>query len=231
MDIWLQVYDIPNGLFSERTIQNIGKFVGKLVKTDPSNLNVSWKAYARVRITMDVTKPLKRKMKLKRDGGEWSWVNFKYERLSTFCFVCGLLGHSDRDLGIVYAHPDKEIPKAYGTWVEGSTSWTPPDVTSQATTRGERFMEIDGVIRDVSGDEGGISFVQRDKGNKLVTVDNAGEIRGERDMVVFDSKRKRIEREENTEEIHNTVTTGLHSSDGPKNGLEAGPVVQARLGK
>lgn len=66
---------------------------------------------------LDIDKPLKRRMKIKREGGTWSWINFKYERLSTFCFVCGILGHSERDCGVVYANPGKEIEKAYGTWL------------------------------------------------------------------------------------------------------------------
>lgn len=44
-------------------------------------------------------------------------MNFKYERLSTFCFVCGILGHSERDCAIVYANPDKLVEKPYGTWL------------------------------------------------------------------------------------------------------------------
>lgn len=199
MDIWVQLYDIPNGCFSEKIIQGIGNYVGKLIKTDPLNLNGMWKAYARVRVTMDVTKPLKRKMKLKREGGDWNWVNFKYERLSTFCFVCGIMGHSERDCGIVYAHPDKEISRAYGSWlraparggknlnigskwlrngVDGSGAWKTPEMSSPAAAMGARFMEIDGVIRDVSGEEGGISFVQRDKGNNLVSPTVKGVIIG-----------------------------------------------------
>lgn len=37
--------------------------------------------------------------------------------MSTFCFICGLLGHSERDCAVVYANPDKVIEKAYGTWL------------------------------------------------------------------------------------------------------------------
>lgn len=44
-------------------------------------------------------------------------MTFKYERLSTFCFVCDMMGHSERDCAIVYAHPDKEISRTYGTWL------------------------------------------------------------------------------------------------------------------
>ncbi|XP_074360434.1 uncharacterized protein LOC141700626 [Apium graveolens] len=117
IDIWLQVYDIPNGLLSNRILQSIDNFVGIFVKVDPSNITGGWKLYARIRITMDIDKPLKRRMKIKREGGAWSWLNFKYERLSTFCFACGMLGHSERDCAIVYAHPDKEIERMYGTWL------------------------------------------------------------------------------------------------------------------
>lgn len=59
-------------------------------------------------VMLDIDKPLKWRMKIKREGGTWSWINFKYERLSTFCFVYGVLGHSERDSGVVYANPGKE---------------------------------------------------------------------------------------------------------------------------
>lgn len=77
--------------------------------TQTLKLNGGWKMFVSIRVTMDIDKPLKLKMKIKREGSTWTWINFKYERLSTFCFVCGLMGHSDRDCGIVYANPDKVI--------------------------------------------------------------------------------------------------------------------------
>ncbi|XP_074342383.1 uncharacterized protein LOC141679921 [Apium graveolens] len=117
VDIWVQIYDLPNGFISEKILQSIGQYIGVFVKTDPASTNGMWKTYVRIRVSIDVGTPLKRRMKIKRTGGDWSWVNFKYERLSTFCFVCGLLGHSERDCGIVYANPDKEIDRAYGTWL------------------------------------------------------------------------------------------------------------------
>ncbi|EEF43556.1 conserved hypothetical protein [Ricinus communis] len=35
-------------------------------------------------------KPLKRRMKIKMDGGDWVSISFTYERLPAFCFFCGL---------------------------------------------------------------------------------------------------------------------------------------------
>lgn len=121
VDIWLQVYDLPQGLVSENIFRSIGDYVGKFVKTDLANINGGWKMYSRIRVTMNMEKPLKRRMKIKREGGDWSWINFKYERLSVFCFIYGMLGHQERDCDIAYANPDKEITRVYGVWLRAPT--------------------------------------------------------------------------------------------------------------
>lgn len=71
MDVWIQVYDVPMGMMSEKLLQTMGNIIGEFVKSDPMNLIDGWKLYARIRVTMDVTKPLKRRMKVKREGGAW----------------------------------------------------------------------------------------------------------------------------------------------------------------
>lgn len=138
---------------------------------------------------MDVDKPLKRRMKIKHEGGTWSWVNFKYERLSTFSFVYGTLGHSERDCGIVYANPDKEIERAYGVWLrapvknmksqnvgakwlrngaEDGGTWATPDVKSKALitvygsdkVESKFFMEVGGVVREVPGENEAIRIIR-----------------------------------------------------------------------
>ncbi|XP_074355733.1 uncharacterized protein LOC141695383 [Apium graveolens] len=66
-DMWVQVYDLPKGFNSEQIFMNIGNFVGKFVKSDPANLSGGWRMNARVRVTMDLDKPLKRRMRIKRE--------------------------------------------------------------------------------------------------------------------------------------------------------------------
>lgn len=116
-DIWVQIYDIPRGCISETVLKSIGDSFGCYVKSDPNNFNNMWKDHVRIRVTMNVDKPLKRRMKLKRDVNNWNWINFKYERLSSFCFVCGIIGHSERECSVVYANPDKLVERAYGVWL------------------------------------------------------------------------------------------------------------------
>lgn len=67
-DIWVQVYDLPKGLVFENVLMNIGNFVGKFVKSDSANFNGGWRMFVRIRVTLDLNKPLKSRMKIKREG-------------------------------------------------------------------------------------------------------------------------------------------------------------------
>lgn len=196
VDIWVQLYDMPKGFISETVLKSIGDSFGCYIKSDPANFNNIWKDHLRIRVTMNITKPLKRRMKLKRDANNWNWINFKYERLSSFCFVCGKIGHSDRDCSVVYANPEKLIERAYGVWLRAPTRsnkigagarWlrnanagpnqkeagNPSHATSNTSHgdggRGPKFMEVDGgMMREISGDDEAVRIVSRDKGDKII---------------------------------------------------------------
>lgn len=63
---------------------------------DASNNSRGWSTYMRIRVNIDVLKSLKKEIKLHKSGRKWRMVTFKYERLGTFSFVCGILGHNDK---------------------------------------------------------------------------------------------------------------------------------------
>ncbi|XP_074377829.1 uncharacterized protein LOC141719355 [Apium graveolens] len=96
MDMWIQVYDLKVGFMTERLITEVGNNIGKFVASCPTNFSGVWRDYFRVRVTIDVTKPLKRRMKIKKSAEDWYWITFKYENAPTFCFICGILGHSEK---------------------------------------------------------------------------------------------------------------------------------------
>lgn len=72
-----------------------------------------WRDYLQVRIAIDVRKPLKQRMKIRKGNDEF-WATFKYERLPQFCFICGMLGHSDRFCDRLFNTLVEEIVKPYG---------------------------------------------------------------------------------------------------------------------
>lgn len=64
------------------------EFCGGICEIDPSNMNGLWKQFVSVRVRKNIEIPFKRRMKLKRESGTFSWVNYIYEHLSMFFFVC-----------------------------------------------------------------------------------------------------------------------------------------------
>lgn len=71
----------------------------------------------RVRVTLDLDKPLKCRMKVRKSGDKWLWINFNYENVLTFCFICGLIGHSEKFCAKLFDIPKHELTKPYGMWM------------------------------------------------------------------------------------------------------------------
>jgi len=117
---WIQIYNLPIGFMSEKVLKHIGNYVGTFLDSDENNFMGVWRTYMCIQVSIDVRKLLKRKMKLKKEGGEWFWIDFKYERLNIFCFICELLGHTKKQCPKQYDYLLGEIVKAYGHWMKAS---------------------------------------------------------------------------------------------------------------
>lgn len=121
VDFWIQVYDLPLGYMSMTIGKQIGDFIGKFVEYDDNNNSTLWRNYMRIKVSVDVRKPLKRFKKIRKAGGDWSVVNFKYEKLSTFCYICGHLGHSDRFCACLLSDDTTEPTREWGPWLRAPT--------------------------------------------------------------------------------------------------------------
>lgn len=53
--------------------------------------------YLRVRVQVNISKPLSWVRKIWSKGKVIGWVALRYERLPNFCYWCGLVSHDDRD--------------------------------------------------------------------------------------------------------------------------------------
>ncbi|VFQ97975.1 unnamed protein product [Cuscuta campestris] len=93
LELWVQVHYLPPGYTSPAVLEAVGKFLGQFRKIYVANTFKAFQGFFRVRVAIDVRKPLKRKMKLTKRDGSVVWVLFKYERITLFCYYCGILGH------------------------------------------------------------------------------------------------------------------------------------------
>ncbi|CAN1786023.1 hypothetical protein LINPERHAP1_LOCUS17090 [Linum perenne] len=67
----------------------------------------------RVRVRLDIRKPLKREKKIRVEGGESFTCAFRYERLPNFCYICGKLGHIDRYCEVIFQVPEDQIVRMW----------------------------------------------------------------------------------------------------------------------
>ncbi|XP_019106198.1 uncharacterized protein LOC109135534 [Beta vulgaris subsp. vulgaris] len=85
---WVRLYNMPMGFRSDRHVRAVGRSMGEVLEVESDGSR--WHKSARIRILLDVTKPLRRVQRIALKNGESTLVELKYERLPTFCYVCVL---------------------------------------------------------------------------------------------------------------------------------------------
>jgi 14-3-3 protein epsilon len=103
VDFWVQVHNLPTGLMAERVGKTLANYIGSFVEYDKNNKGSFWREYMRIKVRVDIRQPLKKDSRVKNQGGAWCTVNFRYEKLGVFCFVCGILGHGENRCAVRFA--------------------------------------------------------------------------------------------------------------------------------
>jgi hypothetical protein len=90
---WIQVRDIPLICMNKEVGYKIGESIGKVEDVDVSGEGTGRGSSLRIKVHIDITKPLDRGRALWLNG-KMVWVNFRYEKLPHFCFNCGRIFHN-----------------------------------------------------------------------------------------------------------------------------------------
>lgn len=94
--VWVQIRNIPVNHYIEKAITTLGDLVGKteLVAFDATKPHIY--EFVRVRVKVDVTKPLRRSKVINLKYGESTTVYYNYEKIQRRCTNCQRLTH-DRE--------------------------------------------------------------------------------------------------------------------------------------
>ena len=110
---------MPIKCIVKETIGKFGETIGRVEEVETDEEGECIGPFTWVRISVDITKPLRRILILKHEGEEDIVMLIKYERLPDFCFCCGLIGHQFRE-SIKYKGQPKE-KLIYGGWMKALT--------------------------------------------------------------------------------------------------------------
>ncbi|KAL0009751.1 hypothetical protein SO802_004859 [Lithocarpus litseifolius] len=116
---WVQIHGLPTLSQTREASLRIGGSLGKVERVDVGDKGFSLGYYLRIRVTMDISQPLCRGRMVRLGGSEARWVEFKYERLSVFCYLCVKIDHDEKDCidWIRSADAITLKDKQYGSWL------------------------------------------------------------------------------------------------------------------
>ena len=109
LPFWIRLYNLFVGYRSDEKVRTIAKALRDVLEIEEDFLNIN--PFRRVRVWLDVTKPLKRFQMIRLKNNTTLTIPLKYERLPHFCFMCGLMCHTEKDCSHV---SDEETEVGYG---------------------------------------------------------------------------------------------------------------------
>ena len=92
---WIRLYNLSFGYRSDEKVRAIAKAISEVMELEEYFLDIN--PYRRLRLWLDITKPLKRYQMIRLKIGNTVRITLMYERLPHFCFLCGLLTYTEKD--------------------------------------------------------------------------------------------------------------------------------------
>ncbi|KAJ8751878.1 hypothetical protein K2173_026080 [Erythroxylum novogranatense] len=112
-DFWVRVHDLPPGFAFETLARNLGNLMGKFLDYDSGPRRNSMINYMRIQVRLDITEPLMRTKKIRKEGGTHFEASFSYERIPLLCYLCGIIGHSDTHCPRLTELPTMELQRGW----------------------------------------------------------------------------------------------------------------------
>ncbi|KAL5763997.1 hypothetical protein ACOSP7_016350 [Xanthoceras sorbifolium] len=120
---WVQIYNLPLVCLTRDIKMVLGKKIGEVKDIDDGDSEDCLGKFIRVRVVIDVSKPLKRRLRVALgDNDEEIAVLLCYERFSYFCYYCRCMGHLVRDCRDNPSGLKNISDMKYGAWLKAPAS-------------------------------------------------------------------------------------------------------------
>lgn len=115
IQVWVQLRNIPVNHYTLESITAFGEFAGRVVEVAYDPTKSQNKEYVRVRVRLDVSKPLRRSKVIILPSGDSVTIFYNYERVQKCCYTCQRLIHEQERCPIylknLQGEKNKDKPK------------------------------------------------------------------------------------------------------------------------
>lgn len=97
----------------------------------------AWKKFIRIRVEVDIAKPLSLGVFLPRPNISDLWIGLKYEKIADNCYHCDSIGHDQKSCSAKMFHlnnPSGKSFKVAGLWLRVENDDVPDEIVAQSAT-------------------------------------------------------------------------------------------------
>ncbi|KAE9466937.1 hypothetical protein C3L33_01156, partial [Rhododendron williamsianum] len=119
---WIQLRALPLEFMSVEVGRKMMVGFGDVLEVVMAQLSGNQGRCIRVKVELDITKPIPRGKNVRTADWQPIWVSFRYEKFPHLCHYCGLVGHDDKACMLKYNESKAGIMKVnqYGVWLRAS---------------------------------------------------------------------------------------------------------------
>lgn len=151
--VWVQIHKLPPLYRSEAILKMLAARTGEEVMVDMPAVPTGDEDFYRVRVNWEAYSPLVRLVTLTPEGRDNIIIQVKYEKLPTFCYHCGLMGHCHLECGTgEYSEAELQFE---GWMIADEETWRPGTPKVRFNLNGERDRPADRAGNNVPRGRGG----------------------------------------------------------------------------
>nr|XP_025692947.1 uncharacterized protein LOC112795221 [Arachis hypogaea] len=118
--IWIQIWGFLEQCKTKGLEKRIGETLGEVLDVGIFSIRSKEGSLLKIKVKLDITKPLRRVLKISGSNNIFTEFQLKYEHIGNFCYYCGSIGHEIKNCQqhLEDVATGKEIEEKWGGWLK-----------------------------------------------------------------------------------------------------------------